>query len=153
TGRGPRGGKVFVQTFSPEHPSIALAAVHDYLGFAAAELATRRQHQYPPYQRLARLVIRSKDREAAGQFAERLAAAFGPAMEGAQRDSAEVVELRILGPAEAPVFRLKGYYRFHFQLQSPSSAFLHKVLRAVVPTVRLPREVDLTIDIDPQDMV
>ena len=57
------------------------------------------------------------------------------------------------GPAEAWCFRLKGYYRFHFQLQSPSSAFLHQVLRAVVPTVRLPREVDLTIDIDPQDMV
>ena len=51
------------------------------------------------------------------------------------------------------MFRLKGYYRFHFQLQSPSSAFLHQVLRAVVPTVRLPHGVDLTIDIDPQDMV
>jgi len=153
TGRGPRGGKVFVQTFSPEHPSIALAAAHDYLGFAAAELATRHQHKYPPYQRLARLVIRSKDQEAAGQYADRLAAAFGPAMESAQRANAEAGELRILGPAEAPVFRLKGYFRFHFQLQSPSSAFLHQVLRAVVPTVRLPREVDLTIDIDPQDML
>jgi primosomal protein N' (replication factor Y) len=153
TGRGPRGGKVLVQSFSPEHPSIALAAAHDYLGYAAAELATRLQHKYPPYQRLARLVIRSKDQEAAGQYAEALAAAFGPALASAQRVSAEPGELRILGPAEAPVFRLKGYYRFHFQLQSPSSAFLHQVLRAVVPTVRLPRDVDLTIDIDPQDML
>jgi primosomal protein N' (replication factor Y) len=153
TGRGPRGGKVFVQTFSPEHPSIALAAAHDYLGFAAAELATRGQHKYPPYQRLARLVIRAKDQEAAGQYADRLAAAFGPAMESAQRANPDASELRILGPAEAPVFRLKGYYRFHFQLQSPSSAFLHQVLRAVVPTVHLPHGVDLTIDIDPQDMV
>jgi primosomal protein N' (replication factor Y) len=153
TGRGPRGGKVFVQTFSPEHPSISLAAAHDYLGFAAAELAARQHHKYPPYQRLARLVIRSKDQEAAGQYSDLLAAAFGPGMESVQRNGAETGELRILGPAEAPVFRLKGYYRFHFQLQSPSSAFLHQVLRAVVPTVRLPREVDLTIDIDPQDMV
>jgi primosomal protein N' (replication factor Y) len=153
TGRGPRGGKVLVQTFSPEHPSIALAAAHDYLGFAAAELATRRQHKYPPYQRLARLVIRSKEKDAAGDCADRLAAAFAPAIESAKRQNAEAGELRILGPAEAPVFRLKGYYRFHFQLQSPSSAFLHQVLRAVIPTVRLPREVDLTVDIDPQDML
>ncbi len=58
-----------------------------------------------------------------------------------------------LGPAEAPVFRLKGYYRFHFQLQASSSAFLHQVLRTVVPAVRLPHDVDLTIDIDPQDML
>jgi len=153
TGRGPRGGKVFVQSFSPEHPSIAQAAAHDYLGFAEAELATRRQHQYPPYQRLARLVIRGKNQEAAGQYADRLAAAFGPAMESVRKTNAENVELRILGPAEAPVFRLKGYYRFHFQLQCPSSAFLHQVLRAVVPAVRLPHDIDLAIDIDPQDML
>jgi primosomal protein N' (replication factor Y) (superfamily II helicase) len=153
TGRGPRGGKVFVQTFSPEHPSIAWAAAHDYLNFANAEMAIRMQHKYPPYQRLARLVIRGKNQEAASRYADLLAAAFGPALESAQRANAEVGEMRILGPAEAPVFRLKGYYRFHFQLQSPSSAFLHQVLRAVVPTVRLPRDVDLTIDIDPQDML
>lgn len=153
TGRGPRGGKVFVQSFSPEHPSIALAAAHDYLGFATAELVTRQVHKYPPYQRLARLVVRSKDKDAAGQYADLFAAALGPAMQNVQRASPDAGELRILGPAEAPVFRLKGYYRFHFQLQSPSSAFLHQVLRVVVPTVRLPHGVDLTIDIDPQDMV
>jgi primosomal protein N' (replication factor Y) len=153
TGRGSRGGKVFVQTFCPEHPSIALAAAHDYLSYARAELETRLQHKYPPYQRLARLVIRSKDKDAAGEYADRLAAAFAPAMVSVHRQGAEAAELRILGPAEAPVFRLKGYYRFHFQMQSPSSAYLHQVLRAVVPSVRLPREVDLTIDIDPQDML
>ncbi len=153
TGRGPRGGKVFVQTFSPENASIALAAAHDYHGFAAAELATRRQHKYPPYQRLARLVIRSKNQEAASQFADLLAAAFAPALARVQQANAEAGELRILGPAEAPVFRLKGYFRFHFQLQSPSSPFLHQVLRMVLPSVRLPRDVDLTVDIDPQDML
>ena len=74
-------------------------------------------------------------------------------MESAQRASAEAGELRILGPAEAPVFRLKGYYRFHFQLHSVSSATLHQVLRAVLPTVRVPGGVELTVDIDPQDML
>jgi primosomal protein N' (replication factor Y) len=62
-------------------------------------------------------------------------------------------ELRILGPAEAPLFRLKNVYRFHFQLQSSSSAYLHQVLRRVVPSVKAPHGVELAIDIDPQDML
>ena len=53
----------------------------------------------------------------------------------------------------APVFRLKGYFRFHFQMQCVSSALLHQVLRAVLPTVRVPQHVELTVDIDPQDML
>ena len=67
---------MLVQTFTPEHPCIALAATHDYAGFVAGELAHRRAHNYPPYQRLARLIVRSRDQEAAADFAERLAAAF-----------------------------------------------------------------------------
>ncbi len=153
TGRGARGGHVYIQTMSPEHPSIALAANHDYRRFAEAELRHRRAHNYPPVQRLARLIARSKDEKAAGDYAERLAAAFRPALDTLQRTAAGPADLRLLGPAEAPVFRLKGYYRFHFQLQSSSSAFLHQVLRAVLPTVRLPGGVELTVDIDPQDML
>ena len=149
TGRGSRGGYVYVQTYAPEHPAIALAATHDYLTFAGEEMAQRRAHNYPPFQRLARLIVRSKDEKHANDYAERLAAAFRLAQERNPHGG----ELRILGPAEAPVFRLKGYYRFHFQLQSPSSAVLHEVLRAVLPTVRVPGGVELSIDIDPQDML
>jgi primosomal protein N' (replication factor Y) len=151
TGRGPRGGKVFVQTFSPEHPSIALAAQHDYLQFADTELSHRQKHGYPPYQRLARIIIRGKDEKTAGEYADRLAAAFEQARERLSKTQPAAV--RILGPAEAPIFRLKGYYRFHFQLQSASSALLHDVLRQTLPTARAPHGLDVTIDIDPQDML
>jgi primosomal protein N' (replication factor Y) (superfamily II helicase) len=153
TGRGARGGHVFVQTMSPEHPSIALAAAHDYRRFAEAEMRHRRAHNYPPVQRLARLIVRSKDEKAAHDYADRLAAAFRPALEKLQQGTTEPIDLRLLGPAECPVFRLKGYYRFHFQLQSSRSGFLHQVLRAVLPAVRLPKDVELTVDIDPQDML
>ncbi len=63
------------------------------------------------------------------------------------------IEVRLLGPAEAPVFRLKGYYRYHFQLQSPSAATLHQVLRAVAPTLRPPSGVEFTLDVDPFQML
>jgi primosomal protein N' (replication factor Y) len=150
TGRGPQGGRVLVQTFSPEHYSITCAASHDYLRFAATELEHRQAHLYPPFQRLARLIVRSKNKDAASGFADRLAAAFRIALDKVRAPDGD---MRLLGPAEAPVFRLKGYFRFHFQLQSPSSATLHQVLRSVVPAVRAPKGVELTIDIDPLDMV
>ncbi len=150
-GRGPRGGRVLVQTFSPEHPSISLAAVHDYLTFATRELETRRAHNYPPFQRLARLIIRSKDEKAARDFADRLAGTFHVTFNKLSENGEGGV--RLLGPAECAIFRLKGYYRFHFQLQSANSQVLHNILRSVTPTVRVPSGVELTMDIDPQDMV
>ncbi len=152
-GRGPRGGRVLVQTFNPEQPCIALAARHDYETFVAAEAAHRQAHNYPPYQRLVRLVVRGKDADEAGAFAERLAGAFRTALPRLQATGGAPAEVRLLGPAEAPVFRLKGYSRYHFQLQSPSSAALHQLLRAVVPTVRPPNGVELTVDVDPLNML
>ena len=152
TGRGDQAGHVFIQTMQPEHPSIALAAQHDYLTFAKEEMRARLAHSYPPIHRMARLIVRSKDEKAGNDYADRLAAAFNAVLEKRKAEGLPV-DLRLLGPAEAPVFRLKGYFRFHFQMQSANSAVLHQVLRATVPTVRVPAGVELTVDIDPQDML
>src|SRR5439155_14300931 len=150
TGRGERGGRVLVQTFTPEHPAVALAATHDYAGFVAAEMAQRQAHGYPPFQRLARVIVRGRDQDAAGEFAERMAGAFNAAL--TSLSAKEPLQVRLLGPAEAPVFRLKGYFRYHFQLQSPSPGALHKVLRAVLPTLSPPSGVELAVDVDPSNM-
>jgi primosomal protein N' (replication factor Y) len=152
-GRGPRGGRVLVQTFAPEHPGIALAAAHNYERFAEIELGQRKAHGYPPYQRLARVVIRGKDLQAASTFADRLAGGFRDALERLKDAHGGLLPLRLLGPTEAPVFRLKGYYRFHFQLHSASPGSLHQLLRQVMASVRPPPQVDLVVDVDPQDML
>jgi primosomal protein N' (replication factor Y) len=138
-GRGPRGGQVLIQTYNPDHPGISFAVKHDYAGFVIQELAQRRVHQYPPYQRLARLVVRSQKQDQAAEFAERLAGAFRHARHP---------DVRVLGPAEAPIAKLNGYHRFHFQLQSPGSAALHQVLRGVLATVRPPGGVEFQVDVD-----
>src|SRR5262249_6564663 len=117
------------------------------------ELRHRRTHNYPPYQRLARLIVRSKEQDKASAFADRLAAAFDAAMRQLRPANAAASEVRILGPAEAPVFRLKGYYRFHFQMQSPSAATLQELLRAVLPSARVPAGVEFTLDVDPLNML
>jgi primosomal protein N' (replication factor Y) len=164
TGRGEQGGYVYIQTWQPGHPAITLAARHDYLTFAHEEMQQRQAHRYPPFERMARLVVRSKEEKAGNDYADRLADAFRLVLE--QKHSSPrpsggeglgvrggKYPLRLLGPAEAPVFRLKGYFRFHFQMHSASSGVLHEVLRAVLPTVRVPHGVELTVDIDPQDML
>ncbi|NBO90821.1 MAG: primosomal protein N' [Planctomycetia bacterium] len=150
-GRGPRGGCVYVQTFNPEHPAIRLAATHDYALFVAEELEHRREHAYPPYQRLARIIVRGMDEEAARQFSETLANAFTETI--ARFPLTEPAAVRLLGPAETPVFRLQGYYRFHFQLQSPSPATLHKVLRLVMPMHTPPKDIEVSLDVDPFNMM
>jgi primosomal protein N' (replication factor Y) (superfamily II helicase) len=153
TGRGPRGGRVLVQTYSMDHPGITLAATHNYEQFASIELGHRKLHNYPPYHRLARLIVRSRNREEAEQFAERLAGGFRVLLEKMRGPKGVAAPLRLLGPAEAPVFRLKGYYRYHFQLQSPSPGALHQLLRQVLGTVKPQSGVDCTVDIDPYDML
>ena len=105
------------------------------------------EHGYPPYQRLARLIVRSEKTDAASAFADTLAGAFKQATSRIQQP------VRVLGPAECPVFKLKNFYRFHFQLQSSSSGHLHQVLREVIATVKVPSNVEYQIDIDPFNMM
>jgi primosomal protein N' (replication factor Y) len=149
-GRGSQGGRVLVQTFNPEQPCVALAAAHDYTGFVSSELPHRKVLSYPPFQRMARVIVRSRDREAAEAFAHKLVDVFNQAL---TRVTGEDSSVRLLGPAEAPVFRLKGYYRYHFQLQSPSAGALHHVLRHVLPAAKTPTGVECTVDIDPLAML
>jgi primosomal protein N' (replication factor Y) len=161
TGRGEKGGVVLVQTLTPDHPCITLAAKHDFVSFATQEMVHRKQHQYPPFQRLARLIVRSEKEEAAAQFAETLSAAFTEATKRAakkQTDSAQSGQpasppLRVLGPTECPVFRLKGYYRFHCQVQSAESGVLHSVLRDVLAIAKPPSGVEFQVDVDPYNML
>jgi primosomal protein N' (replication factor Y) len=153
TGRGASGGRVLVQTLTPEHPSIALAARHDFLSFAKHELEFRRQHNYPPFQRLARLIVRSEKQESAQKFADQLATALETATRKRTRPEPGAPAVRILGPAECPVFRLNNYFRFHFQLQSTSAGLLHEVLRDVLAVIRVPANVEFQIDIDPYNML
>jgi primosomal protein N' (replication factor Y) len=153
TGRGDSGGLVLIQTYTPDHPCIALAAKHDYLNFAKRETQQRQAHHYPPFQRLARLIIRGLKEEAAREFADRLAEAFREATKAPDRNPPNAPGVRVLGPAEAPVYRLNNHYRLHFQLQSASPGLLHRVLRDVLSVARPPSGVEFQVDVDPYNML
>ncbi len=89
TGRGDKGGRVLVQTFNPDHAAILAAVRHDYETFAAGELPPRREHGYPPFASLIRLVVRGPAERTAGGFAEELALRVRQVLESSSADAAE----------------------------------------------------------------
>jgi primosomal protein N' (replication factor Y) len=78
---------------------------------------------------------------------------FHAALQGLTGSPAPPALVRLLGPAPAPVFRLQGYVRYHFQLHSASPAALHQVLRTVLGAAHLPAGVEHTVDVDPLSMM
>ncbi|MEX0716516.1 MAG: primosomal protein N' [Planctomycetaceae bacterium] len=145
TGRSARGGRVFVQTTSPGEPCIQLAAKHDFLRFAERELAHRLEGGAPPFVHLARVILRHREepplKEAARAMAETL------------RAVAKELELpvKVLGPAPAPVAKLKDQYRYHLQLSAVDLAAIQRLWRE---SARRLREitVEYVVDIDPVNM-
>jgi primosomal protein N' (replication factor Y) (superfamily II helicase) len=126
-GRGPKGGRVFVQTRAPEHHAIRAAAAHSVQAFAAAELPLRAPPHplYPPSVGLARFVASHPDAASAERAAERVAGWL-------RRANAERLggALAVLGPAPCPLGRLKGRWRWHVLVKSPEPRALGRVVRA-----------------------
>jgi primosomal protein N' (replication factor Y) len=140
-GRGELPGKVLVQTYHPDHYAIQFAATHDYPGFVAKEMQYRRWMHYPPYAVLANVVVQS----------ERLEEATGwSAVLGRWFEKARLDKVRVLGPAAAPIVRLKRIYRYHFVLKAEQRQAIGAALRAMLAfaeTQGIPRR-NLVIDVD-----
>ncbi|MFO0960005.1 MAG: primosomal protein N' [Isosphaeraceae bacterium] len=144
TGRGDRPGKVLVQTFCPDHPAIALAARHDYLAFVAGELPHRRESGRPPFGRLVRLIARGPDEGAVGKFIQEVAMSLA---------ASAPPGVQIMGPAPAPVVKIRDLFRFHVQLRGPEPRALLSMLRECLPALAAPRDVELAVDVDPMSLL
>jgi primosomal protein N' (replication factor Y) len=144
TGRGDRLGRVLVQTYSPDHPAIRCAVEHDYEGFARGELPEREKYGVPPYGRLVRLIARGRQESAVQAYLDDLAAAFRQAADPS---------VRLLGPAPAPILKIRDLYRFHLQLRCPNSRPLQMLCSAVPSQHPPPHGIELAIDVDPMTML
>jgi primosomal protein N' (replication factor Y) len=140
TGRGELGGEVVVQTSLPEHYAVKAALSHDYPAFARRELEERRSPAYPPYSRLANVVVSSPSGEEAAREAERGAAWLQKAIQGQSG-------LELVGPAPAPIEKLHGRWRWHFFLRGASPGVLGAHLRAFQSGFR-PRGSDVRMSLD-----
>jgi len=142
-GRGERGGRVMIQTLSPRHPCILFARDHDYIRFAEHELRSRKAHGYPPFSRLARVLVEGKDPAAVRARAEEVADRI--------RDLAAARGVQMLGPAEAPIGRIKGRHRWHLILKAGGVAALREVLGAI--DRRRAKGTQVIVDVDPVGML
>ncbi|GBD26146.1 Primosomal protein N' [bacterium HR30] len=147
-GRGEKPGRVIVQTYRPDDPILQWAARHDYEGFAQYELAHRGELSYPPFSRLVLARIEAPQE----QEAERIAAHFAQAARTLAGQG-----LDVLGPAPAPLLRLRGWYRWQVLLRSKHSALARKSAAGARTIVRegLPRNtrVRIILDVDPQSLL
>jgi primosomal protein N' (replication factor Y) len=139
-GRGERTGEAIVQTLYPEHYSIQLACRQDYRAFFERELAFRRGMRYPPMVALINTIVRGRSFEEAMQTATEIVHRVEPA--------AATAGLTVLGPAPAPLVRLRGEHRVQFLLKGTRRTDMRRALEAALagmPQVR--RRV--TVDVDP----
>jgi primosomal protein N' (replication factor Y) len=142
-GRGESPGRIVVQTYNPDHPAIQFLQQHDYEGFVRDELKRREEAQYPPFSRM--VVLRLDGLDAASVSAGASAAAT------CARSVADFA-VRVLGPSEAPIARLRGRARFQVWLSSSDRGKLLTVTRTT-QRVPLPRGVRLEVDVDPQSVL
>ncbi|HEY62786.1 MAG TPA: hypothetical protein G4N95_09075 [Anaerolineae bacterium] len=113
-GRSPLGGKVVLQTFSPEHFVIRTAAKHDYQAFYTKEIAYRRDLGYPPFARLVRIEMRGRDPERVENESRHIAGAIQQWMTPTQRRQIEMI-----GPVPCFFERVAGNYRWQIILRGP----------------------------------
>ena len=140
-GRGRSPGRVVLQTYFQDHYAVQYAARHDFAGFYEKELRFRSWMHYPPYSALANVLVRSDKLDEALEWSGLLGMWF---------EKTRHEGVRVLGPAAAPIVRLKRDYRYHFVLKSPSREKLNATLRAMLAhaaQLKIPRT-QVIVDVD-----
>ncbi|MBI4633504.1 MAG: primosomal protein N' [Deltaproteobacteria bacterium] len=144
SGRGDEPGKVIIQTFNPDHYAIMRAETHDYKGFYADELPLRRALLYPPFSRMVNLHFSSINRdrglaavENAGNIARKLAV-----------KTAKKEDIEVIGPAEAPIAKIRNRHRWQLLLKGKNINSLHTLARDILSQVAA-KGVDIRVDVDP----
>jgi primosomal protein N' (replication factor Y) len=140
-GRGDTPGHVFIQTLNPDHYAIRFAADQDYEGFFRKEMEFRKYLRYPPFAACANIVVRAEKQEEALRLSAELGFLLNPAPPG----------VRIMGPAEAPVLRIRNEFRYQIFLKAAKRTILRETIKKVRAFAEKEkwRSTALVIDIDP----
>jgi primosomal protein N' (replication factor Y) len=141
-GRGDDPGRVIIQTYSPQHPVIQAVQRHDYESFTQAELEQRAALNYPPYGHLILLRLSGQEAAEVEKAAEQLAHKLGEAESGYE----------ILGPAPASIMRVARRYRWQILLKFPPDVAVELPDVTQLRTL-FPKDISLTIDVDPLNMM
>ncbi|MDD5634219.1 MAG: primosomal protein N', partial [Candidatus Omnitrophica bacterium] len=118
-GRGDLGGEVIVQSYTPEHYAVSLAAKHDYHGFYDREIIARKELNFPPFVSLVKITLKARKEDSVTKSAEDLARLLGE----------KIKDISILGPAPSPMPKLRGYFRWNILIKSHDREKIVKDLR------------------------
>jgi len=141
-GRADLPGKVIVQAYDPDHAAIRHASKHDVDGFLDEELKNREECSYPPFAHLVNLRIEGRDEGKTVALAQRLAAALA------------IPDVMVLGPAPAPILRIRSTFRWRILLRSASRAPLRQALRRLDQLrADIPSSIRVTVDVDPVQLL
>lgn len=143
-------GEVIIQTFNPEHESLSFAIRHDFEGFANQELIHRKALLYPPHGSLVSLRIQSSEHPKAHQFAQLV----GARARALQNQFAPYKSLEVLGPAEAPIAKLKNQFRYYILLKGAQKPVLSKFIHQLLGDESwVPSKCRIIADIDPLQLL
>ena len=144
-GRGDVEGEVYVQSFTPFHPSIQYARRHDFIGFYEQEIEFRQELRYPPISRVALLTLRGRSEDRVKFFADHLRKEMDEL-------AGELGDVVVAGPAPAPLLRAENFYRYQVMMRTPQMSALSRKLSAWQQTSQFPDDIRLVIDIDPMTL-
>jgi primosomal protein N' (replication factor Y) (superfamily II helicase) len=138
-GREELAGHAFIQTYAPEHPAIDALIKGDRDAFYDHERAIRKRSGFPPYGRLASIILTGASQNAVEQFARSLARS-APAADG----------VRVLGPAPAPIAVIRGRHRYRLLVKTKRDFNMQKYISQWLQPLKIPSSLRLLIDVDPQ---
>ena len=141
-GRAAKPGRVFIQTHEPSAPVIQALVKGDSEGFYAAEADARRDAGAPPFGRFAAIIVSSEDKSAADSLATQLG-----------RSAPRAASIHVYGPAPAPLAMLRGRHRFRLLVHAKRQANVQGFIRAWLGAHIVPRNVRVSVDIDPYSFV
>ncbi|HEY7320257.1 MAG TPA: primosomal protein N' [Candidatus Binatia bacterium] len=150
SGRGDEPGTVIIQTYAPEHYAIQHLIHHDYKGFFAAEIDFRRVLNYPPFSRLICLRVEGPKLEEVEKKARMLGVVL---REKAMQPTQPREKIEILGPAPAPIQKLRNRYRWQLLLKGKRSSSLFELAKRAQEVLPRSRNLRLHVDVDPHNML
>jgi primosomal protein N' (replication factor Y) len=148
-GRHTHNGEVIIQTYDPEYSSLVYSQKNDYSGFAKNELGHRKELSYPPFGKVASVRIQSNDPRKLKKYCDQFAD-LATQIQKKHKTWASS-HLQVLGPAQAPIFKLKNKYRYHVLLKASQQQIIREFYRILAAHLEPPSGVQVTIDVDPQN--
>lgn len=148
-GRGEFSGKVFFQTYNPDYYALASAKAQNYDEFYATEIIAREEFDYPPFSQIVRLILSGQNNFRAEKSAQEIALRMCTMVE--KYGISE--RLEVLGPTPCVIERINGMYRFQIIIKNKMGEKGHQFVSSFLNRITMPKDVKLTVDVDPLDIL